>query len=236
MTPQFIYYAPPVTTPLGNEFITTWDTTLGDGDGTVTIPVDTGNFTYNYEVDWGDGTTDTNVTGNAFHDYSGTTGQGVKNIRISGSFPSILCESAKDNLKIIDVVQWGNIVWESFSNSFRNCQNLDVTATDAPDLSLGPEFNSAFRNSLLTNANFNNWDVSQIDTFTACFRDSDIRSGLANWKTPLATAMVAMFRGANNYNEDLSNWCVPLIPSQPNNFDAGATSWSLPRPVWGTCP
>ena len=39
-----------------------------------------------------------------------------------------------------------------------------------------------------------------------------------------------------SFNQDLSSWCVSLIPSLPSNFDTGATSWVLLRPVWGTCP
>jgi len=29
---------------------------------------------------------------------------------------------------------------------------------------------------------------------------------------------------------------VSLITSSPTDFDTGATSWVLARPVWGTCP
>jgi hypothetical protein len=48
--------------------------------------------------------------------------------------------------------------------------------------------------------------------------------------------MVQMFRDATSFNQDLSNWCVSLIASPPTGFDTGATSWSLSRPIWGTCP
>jgi len=48
--------------------------------------------------------------------------------------------------------------------------------------------------------------------------------------------MDTMFGGANNFNQNLSGWCVSLISLEPSNFDTGATSWVLPRPVWGTCP
>jgi hypothetical protein len=50
------------------------------------------------------------------------------------------------------------------------------------------------------------------------------------------TDMGGMFRSATAFNQDLSVWCVALIASQPPQFDDGATSWVLPRPVWGTCP
>jgi len=45
-----------------------------------------------------------------------------------------------------------------------------------------------------------------------------------------------MFNSASSFNQDLSAWCVSNIYSQPSKFDYGATSWTLPRPVWGTCP
>jgi len=48
--------------------------------------------------------------------------------------------------------------------------------------------------------------------------------------------MSAMFYLATSFNQDLSGWCVSLIPSEPSLFDAGASAWALPRPVWGTCP
>ena len=37
-------------------------------------------------------------------------------------------------------------------------------------------------------------------------------------------------------NRDLSDWCVTNIPSTPNLFESGTPAWSLPKPVWGTCP
>ena len=48
------------------QFITTWQT-LRD-DTTITIPTNS-MYTYDYTVDWGDGTTSTNQTGDASHNY-----------------------------------------------------------------------------------------------------------------------------------------------------------------------
>jgi hypothetical protein len=45
-----------------------------------------------------------------------------------------------------------------------------------------------------------------------------------------------MFNGATSFNKDLSGWCVTLIPSIPNNFNVNTPAWTLPKPVWGTCP
>jgi len=48
--------------------------------------------------------------------------------------------------------------------------------------------------------------------------------------------MDAMFQSATTFNRDLSGWCVTNIGSLPNNFDAGASTWTAAKPVWGTCP
>lgn len=39
-----------------------------------------------------------------------------------------------------------------------------------------------------------------------------------------------------NFNRDLSMWCVGNLATQPTWFKDGAVAWSLPKPVWGTCP
>ena len=48
--------------------------------------------------------------------------------------------------------------------------------------------------------------------------------------------MYTMFSGASAFDQDLSQWCVSEIASLPYEFDLNAINWTLPRPVWGTCP
>jgi hypothetical protein len=48
--------------------------------------------------------------------------------------------------------------------------------------------------------------------------------------------MSYMFVDATSFNQDLSSWCVTLIPSLPTDFDIGTTSWVLSKPIWNTCP
>ena len=49
-----------------DDFVTTWRTTATDQ--TVTIPV--GNSTATYDIDWGDGATETDATGDRVHTYA----------------------------------------------------------------------------------------------------------------------------------------------------------------------
>jgi len=48
--------------------------------------------------------------------------------------------------------------------------------------------------------------------------------------------MSSMFRDAIVFNQDLSSWCVTNFTSEPSDFATGATAWTLPKPIWGTCP
>lgn len=92
-------------------FITTWKT---DNQGLsannqITIPTFAGE-TYNYSVEWGDGTSDSGVTGDIVHTYA--TPRTYK-VSISGDFPRIYFPNSfnpADNFKILSVDQWGDII------------------------------------------------------------------------------------------------------------------------------
>lgn len=56
------------------------------------------------------------------------------------------------------------------------------------------------------------------------------------WHTANLENMDGAYNDASAFNQNLSGWCVPNILSEPPDFSAGASSWVLPKPVWGTCP
>jgi surface protein len=59
---------------------------------------------------------------------------------------------------------------------------------------------------------------------------------IGSWDVSSVTSMGQMFYLATSFDQDLSGWCVSNITSKPGAFDTSATSWTLARPVWGTCP
>lgn len=63
-----------------------------------------------------------------------------------------------------------------------------------------------------------------------------ITNDISPWDTSNVTNMDGMFNGAIKFNVDLSMWCVSKITEEPLNFATNAQSWTLPKPVWGTCP
>jgi surface protein len=59
---------------------------------------------------------------------------------------------------------------------------------------------------------------------------------IGGWDTSSVTNMEGFLKDAWSFNQDLSGWCTAAISQKPSDFDAGASAWTLPQPVWGTCP
>ncbi|MDE0091599.1 MAG: PKD domain-containing protein [Thaumarchaeota archaeon] len=74
--------AAPVDAAGADDFVTVWRATASDK--AITIPV--GGSTGSYDVDWGDGSTNSSVTGDISHTYDAA---GNYTVRISGDFTRI---------------------------------------------------------------------------------------------------------------------------------------------------
>ena len=82
-----------------------------------------------------------------------------------------------------------------------------------------------------------NWDVSKVTSMRQMFWDAkEFDQPLGNWDVSNVEDMRSMFENARRFNQDLSGWCVSNFATKPSWFDLDADSWTLPRPVWGTCP
>ncbi len=211
-------------------FVTTWETT-GVGES-IEIPIfDSGSLTYNYNIDWGDGTIEENVTTSALHSYATP---GMHTIRITGDFPRIYINLGGDKDKLRSIDQWGNIQWDSMEGAFYGCTNLVLNATDTPDLSNVISMSQMFRQctNFVDNGGFiGNWNVSNVEDFSLMFYlNSNFNSNIGGWNMASATNLGAMFRGAFEFNQPIGSWQVSSVTGFSEMF---AFAWKFDQDLSG---
>ena len=162
----------------------------------------------NIEVDWGDGSFESFTTaGVKTHFYASS---GTYSIKITGELEAFGQVTTTNKDKVYDIKSWGDLGLTSLSNACRDMVNLTSIPQGLPKgvtATLG-----MFWGATSFNQDISGWDVSNV------------------------TDMIGMFNGATSFNQDLSGWCVINIPTAPTNFANSTPSWTLPKPVWGTCP
>ena len=165
---------------------------------------------YNYDVDWGDGTTSTGVTGSITHTFPSA---GTYVVKISGAFPRIFFNSGGDRRKLLEVQNWGNIAWSNMQSAFASCTQMDVTATDVPDLSSCVSMRAMFIScvGLVGNSSFENWNTSAVTDMREIFQNaSSFNQDISLWAVQNVTNMRNMFTGATSFNHNLGTWNLYL--------------------------
>lgn len=216
-------------------FITTWKTdNPGDSDNTsITIP--TGGGAYNYEVDWNnDGIYDeSGIMGDVTHDF-GTAG--TYTIGIRGTFPGIVFAGGGDCLKLLNISQWGAIAWAEMANAYSGCANLNITATDLPDLSSVTDMSFMFGQCSTLNGpvNIGSWNMGSVTNMSFMFLGaSSFNRSINGWTTGAVTQMQGMFLGASAFNQPLNSWNTAAVTDM-NGMFATATAFNQPLNSWNT--
>lgn len=201
------------------DFISTWDTTLpGSANDTIILPLLSGGV-YSGTIDWGDGNTSVLSYANRTHTYASS---GTYTVTISGTMDDGIAFPlfGGDTRKITDVSNWGNADI-GLRRAFNGCENLDITATDAPDIST-TDMSECLRDCFtLVNIDLSQWDVSSVQDFTESFRDcSNLQTaGVGGWDLSSATNMSAMFADAQVFNEDIGAWDVSNVVNMQSLFN-----------------
>ncbi len=204
-----------------DEFITIWTTTNpgGSNSNQITIPTFPGG-SYNYNVDWGVGPPSTGVMGDITHTYAFA---GTYTVKITGQFPRIYFNNTGDKQKIVSVEQWGSNAWTSMAFAFYGCSNLELNATDIPDLSNVTAINDMFRGCTAFNGEVSNWDVSHVQVMGSVFRDCPLfDQDLSAWDVSNVTDFSAMFQNDVSFNQNIGGWDISNVTDMTNMF-LGAT-------------
>ena len=208
-------------------FITTWRTTTSNE--TITIPTTGGG--YNYNITTSDGQTFTSVSGNQTITFASA---GDYDVSISGDFPRIYINNSRSQkLKLIDIKQWGNIVWSSFASAFYGCSNLTGSFTDAPNLTNVTSLYLTFTGAINFNGDVSSWNTSNVtNMFGTFYIASSFNKPLNNWDVSNVTIMSGMFRGASTFNQDINNWDVSNVTNmdrllQQTAFNQNIGIWDI---------
>ncbi|WP_440068024.1 BspA family leucine-rich repeat surface protein [Tenacibaculum discolor] len=219
-------------------FTSLWNTanvsTDSSADNEITIPTNSA-YTYSYTVDWGDGNVDSNVTGDITHTYAT---QGNYTIKIDGTFPAIYFNNTGDVDKIIEILSWGTIQWQSMENAFYGCSNLNFDAITPPDLSQATSLQNTFRDCSLFNGIMNNWNMSTITNISGLFMNCEIfNRPLDQWDTSSIIDMSYTFYNAREFNEPLDNWNTSAVTTLENflyrarKFNQNINNWNVANVV-----
>lgn len=139
-----------------------------------------------------------------------------------------------DSDKILDVEQWGTAQWITMKEAFRNCRNLDVTATDIPDLSNVSDMSNMFGFcfKLVGNSTFKDWDISNVTnlhlTFTTCYL---FNQPIGSWNTSNVTNMHGTFNFATSFNSPLAGWDTSNVEDATSMF-FHASAFNQPIGNW----
>ena len=186
----------------------------------VIIPInlgedDAGNrlYTYNYEVDWGDGYYTFGHTGFAEHSYRAA---GLYTITITGEFPAIqtydpVTSAGRNGIGfMIEVQQWGYAMrWQTMAYAFRHSGIAAITATDVPDLSQVTDCNNMFYSTELATPDLSGWDVSNVTDMSLMFSDmANFNADISGWDTGRVTNFFATFANSPVFNQDIGRWDV----------------------------
>lgn len=210
-------------------FITSWDVASNDQ---ISIPLQSG--TYDFAFQWtltSDPTvqiagTHTNADGDFVTNF---VQSGIYHLEITGAFPHL---KNYPKVKLLDVIQWGDIQWGSMESMFAQWPGTGFTATDAPNLSAVISFRNLFISTSNFNDDLNHWDVSNVRDFGNTFSSATNFNGdISDWDVSSADFFARMFIAARNFNQDISNWDMSSATNVERMFD-GADDFNQPIGNW----
>ena len=211
-------------------FITTWRTTTANEQ----IIIPTMGTGYDFEIDWGDGTSGSYVgtTPNPTHTYASA---GDHTISIRGDFPRFyMANDATYKNKLRSVNQWGDVAWSSMNTAFFGCQNLVILASDTPDLSTVTDMQKMFMAATNLTGNFSGWNTSNVTDMRNMFHSATaFNQPLNSWDTSNVTNMDGMFQQTWNFNQPLNSWNTSKVASMNSKF-AYAYDFNQPLNNWDT--
>lgn len=219
------------------DFVSTWNTeniTPGSSPTkSVTLPL-VSNGTYNFDVNWGDGSSAETITSsNATHTY---VSSGIYTITISGQIEGFAFSDSGDKAKLIDISNWGSLKLIDGPNVglFQGANNFNASATDRPDTSSLTTLQSAFEGARSFNGQIGNWDVSHVTHMGSTFAGATaFNQDISAWDVSNVEIFRATFYEARAFNQDITGWNVSkgyhfgIMFLGASSFDQDLSGWDI---------
>ena len=238
--------------PSDEPFVTIWQTDKpGESDDDQIIIPGEGT---DYQIAWEEvGNPDNSGSESGTDEHTVTFPEpGTYRVEITGDFhrfhfnrysdpaiPAGSCERDEgDYCKLIEVAQWGGIVWSAMNGAFVLAENMDVTAEDEPDLREAGNTNFMFYKARSMDGDIGHWDISGLDSLHGMFWGAEsFNQDISDWETGNVVNMNRMFWGAESFNQDIGGWDTENVEQMhrmfkdAESFNQDLQDWDLSS-VW----
>lgn len=223
-------------------FVTVWQTDKAQppqstsNEDQIKLPLGGGSQHYDFEVDWGDGTSDVITSAfqaEATHTYAAP---GTYVVKITGKIDQWVFRGLGDQEKLLEVRRWGPLRLGSGGGYFVNAFNMEITATDTLDTSRVANMRSAFAGcqSITQIPGVNDWDMSSVVTMSNMFAGAwSFNQDLDRWDTSSVIDMSRMFSGTAAFHGKIDTWDTSSVEDMSRMFEeTGAFNRDIGR--WNT--
>jgi len=141
-----------------------------------------------------------------------------------------------ERAKLLEIKQWGTIPWSSFASAFIGMKNMQLTATDIPNLSAVTSMYQTFHSAtnFTGHESMSSWDTSNVQNMNSTFfRASSFNQDIGGWETGNVTDMGNMFDQATSFNQNIGGWNTEKVKNM-NGMFYQATSFNQDISEWKT--
>ena len=185
----------------------------------ITLPLEPAN-PLDFWIQWGDGTAN-HITS---YDQKETTHVYPKDgdyiVHIDGAISGFAFGNGHNRWanNILDISQWGCVGLGTHGYQFHECQSLNISAVDTPELSKVTNMSHMFYNTSLEDEDLSQWDTSNVTNMEYMFYRTEFNGDISKWDTRNVVKMQFMFAYNTAFNGDISGWDINNVINMNGMF------------------